>query len=278
MAAFTTLAAWVTEPLGRMALAAGAAAVLTGLGALPFSSHHQKRPRLVGLADALAAGVMLGAGYLLMRGALQSWNFGAIGGAALGVLYTTWVQRRALSAQASQNLEGETGSDQAAIASGASELPGASDASEPKVDRHVVLRQALHSSSEGVAIGVAAAFDLRLGAFVLAALALHNIAEGVALSSVLHRRGHSRLRAAWLCVAAKSAQPVLAVTVFALFSSPSSSVELAALGLGFGAGALVFLVLTELLPESYRLTDHRAIATLVTVATGAVLFLEDFFR
>ena len=125
-----------------------------------------------------------------------------------------------------------------------------------------------------MAIGVAMVLELRLGIFLALALAVHNVAESMALTEILRRRGIAVSAAAGLCVVAKITQPVLALAAFAL--APVMT-ELLPGALGFAAGCMVFLVLTELLPASYRRASKLPVGVLVSVAAGALLLLEHVF-
>lgn len=236
-----------SEPVLIVLVASTLAAAVSAFGALPFASERS-RPRLVGAAEALASGLMLGAGYLLVANGLDRGELSALVGAAIGVVYTYLVQTYA----------GTIGLEPEDALSGQG--------------YRFLLQGALHSASEGVAIGVAMLVEIRLGLFLAAALALHNIAEGVALSGLLRRNGMGTGEAAGLCVVTKLTQPLLALAVFAL--APLLAARLA-VPLGFAAGALLFLVLTELLPDSYPRIHKAVIASLVTLAAGAVVLIED---
>jgi zinc transporter ZupT len=136
----------------------------------------------------------------------------------------------------------------------------------------VLLQNALHSAAEGLAIGLAMVVDLRLGIFLALALAVHNVAESMALTEILRRRGMTVSEAAGLCVVAKSTQPVLALAAFALAPAMTGLLPAA---LGFAAGCFVFLVLTELLPASYRRAAKLPVGVMVSVTAGAMLLLEN---
>jgi zinc transporter ZupT len=148
----------------------------------------------------------------------------------------------------------------------------------------VLLQYALHSAAEGLAIGIAMVLERRLGIFLALALAVHNVAESMALTEILRRRwpmgaaggggGMTVSEAAGLCVVAKSTQPVLALAAFALAPVMTGLLPSA---LGFASGCLVFLVLTELLPASYRRASKLPVGVLVSVAAGALLLLEHLF-
>jgi zinc transporter ZupT len=138
----------------------------------------------------------------------------------------------------------------------------------------VLLQNALHSAAEGLAIGLAMVVELRLGIFLALALAVHNVAESMALTEILRRRGMTVSEAAGLCVVAKITQPVLALAAFALAPAMTGLLPAA---LGFAAGCLVFLVLTELLPASYRRAAKLQVGVMVSVAAGAMLLAEHVF-
>lgn len=235
------------EPVLALLLYSGVAAAMTALGALPFALGRPPGPLRVALAESLAGGLMLGAAYLLVDRGLEVGVWPVLGGATLGVAYTWWIRRYA----GLQDLD-------------AGSVEGAERGYK------LILRNVLHSASEGVAIGVAMVLDPRLGVFVALALALHNVGEGISLTAALGERvaaGH----AAGLSVASKISQPLLALAAFAL--APALAGFLPA-GLGFAAGALLFLVLTELVPDAYERAPALGIALVVSGAAGGVVLLE----
>jgi zinc transporter ZupT len=203
------------EPVLAVLLFSSLAALLAALGVVPFAAGRQPSPVWIAGAYALASGLMLGAGHLLMSRGLERGAFAVVAGS----------DRRPETA----NQEG--------------------------LGYKLLLESMLHATAEGVAIGVAMVLEIKLGVFVALALAVHNIGEAMALTDALRRRGVSIGAAAGLCVGTNVPQPLLALAVFAL--EPVLGALLPA-ALGFAAGALVFLVLTELLPASYeRAGGHR---------------------
>lgn len=231
------------------ALAAGASA----LGALPFAFGDGPRQVWIGAAYALASGFMLGAGYLLMSQGLAREALFAVLGGGLGVAYTWWTQAYPGTDRLEVSPEGEVGRD---------------------AGYKTILQSTLHAASEGVAIGVAMVVDVSLGIFMALALAVHNVGEGMALTAVLRQRGMTVGESAGLCVVTNVTQPLFAVVAFAL--SPALGHFLPA-ALGFAAGALVFLVLTELAPASYERASRTLVATLMSISAAAVVFLEHLF-
>ncbi len=241
------------EPVLAVLLFSSLAAALAALGAAPFAGGRQPAAAWIGGAYALASGLMLGAGHLLLSRGLERAGLTVVAGAALGVVYAHGIKRYTGTHVVDRRPE-------AANAVG--------------LGYKLLLENGLHSAAEGVAIGVAMVLELKLGIFVALALAVHNIGEAMALTDTLRRRGISTGEAAGLCVGTNVPQPLLALAVFALAPVLGGLLPAA---LGFAAGALVFLVLTELLPASYQRAPGELIALVVSVAAGAVLLLEDFF-
>ncbi|MFQ5946992.1 MAG: ZIP family metal transporter, partial [Anaerolineae bacterium] len=137
----------------------------------------------------------------------------------------------------------------------------------------VVLLNSLHSASEGVAIGVAMVVSLELGIFMALALAVHNIPEATTLCAVLRSRGVRLGDAVGLAVTTNVSQVLLAVITFAIVSAAPAVLSWS---LGFAIGALIYLVMVDLLPESYRRAGHTSIALLTSVAMGVVVLLKGF--
>jgi ZIP family zinc transporter len=242
-----------TEPVLAVLLFSSLAALLAALGVLPFATGRRPSAVWIAGAYALASGLMLGAGHLLMSRGLQRGAASVVAGAALGVLYAWWIKRYTGAHVVDRRPEA---------------------ASEEGLVYKLLLENMLHAAAEGVAIGVAMVLEIKLGVFVALALAVHNIGESMALTDILRRRGISLGEAAGLCVGTNVPQPLLALAVFALAPVLTGLLPAA---LGFAAGALVFLVLTELLPASYERARGTVIALVVSAAAGAVILLEDFF-
>jgi zinc transporter ZupT len=136
--------------------------------------------------------------------------------------------------------------------------------------RRAVVASALHSAAEGIAIGAAAALYPAFGLFLVLTFALHNVSEGAVLGSAIADRGRSAWSVARSAMLARTGQPALAaVALLVIRGAP----VLQPWALGAAAGALLYLVLAELLPGSYRLTGRTSIAVVVSVAAGIVALL-----
>ncbi len=242
----------LTPAVGLVFLYGLITAAATGLGALPFLFMRRVSPGNVAIANALASGLMLGAcSGLLLEGARYGVRQTVIGGAA-GVAFIL-VGERLL---ASRDVE-----------FGALRGAGA---------RQVLLVLAvmtLHSFSEGIAVGVAFGGGAKLAALITIAIAVHNIPEGLAISAVMRPKGSSVLACAGWSVFSSLPQPLMAVPAF-LFVEAFQPVL--PYGLGFAAGAMVFMVFLELLPEAYEHASATAIGLWVSASLGAMILFQRY--
>jgi zinc transporter ZupT len=90
------------------------------------------------------------------------------------------------------------------------------------------------------------------------------------LTSILAGRGVRVGHSAALAVAVNANQVLVAVVTFAVVGALPFLFPWA---VGVSVGALVYLVLAELLPESYQQAGHTGIALVTLVAMGIVVAL-----
>ena len=210
---------WVT-------LAALVTALATGLGALPFAFVGTMSRRWLGVSNAIASGFMLSAsGLLLIEGAIR--GIGRVTAGALAGAVFIYATHRLIGGQE--------------LSFG--ELRGA-DARKAVL---IIAVMTLHSFSEGVGLGVAYGGGAELGVFITIAIAIHNIPEGLAISLVLVPRGTPVRAAAGWSIFSSLPQPLVAAPAFLFVEQFKPFLPV---GLGFAGGAMVWLVVAELLPEA----------------------------
>jgi len=126
----------------------------------------------------------------------------------------------------------------------------------------------VHSFPEGVAVGVSFAelgladvasgetvtvADLTLlvlAVFMTVAISIHNVPEGIAVSIPLRSMGVGEWRIVWWAVFSSLPQPVGAVIAYYFVTLAR---QVLPIGFGFAAGAMVYLVLMEFIPEALDL-------------------------
>lgn len=125
----------------------------------------------------------------------------------------------------------------------------------------------IHSFPEGVAIGVSFAelnFNIPdalqllgftiplLAVFMTVAISIHNIPEGVAISIPLQAMGVSKWRMVWWAIFSSLPQPIGAVIAFYFVRLARQFLPF---GFGLAAGAMIYLVLTEFIPEALEIGE-----------------------
>jgi len=143
----------------------------------------------------------------------------------------------------------------------------------------LVLAITLHNIPEGLAVGVAfgaLASDLPAtslaGAVALAlGIGIQNFPEGTAVSVPLRREGFTRLKSFWYGQLSGVVEPIAGVlgAVAVILIKP-----LLPYALAFAAGAMIYVVVEELIPES-QLAKNTDIATMGAMVGFAVMMALD---
>jgi zinc transporter, ZIP family len=144
----------------------------------------------------------------------------------------------------------------------------------------LVLAITMHNIPEGLAIGVAfGAVAVGLpsatigGAIALAiGIGLQNFPEGTAVSMPLRREGMSQHKAFFMGQASGVVEPIAGVMGAYFVMSMQSILPYA---LCFAAGAMIFVVVEELIPESQRKTANIDFVTMATMVGFSVMMMLD---
>lgn len=232
----------------------------TGLGAVPFFFVPTLSDRVKGAFTAAAAGMMTAASVLQLlgeaAGMVEGWAIWEVGA---GVIFGAWCFMVA-SDWVRQNEHFDLG--------------GLRKAGGPTAIL-IVAALTIHSLPEGIAIGVAYGAtpetgDTAFGLSVALALAVHNIPEGTAITVALRGQGVSTLRCMGWAVVSSIPQPLAAVPaawMVWLFE------PILPAGLGFAAGAMMYLVVDELLEEAYVEAGHGLVAISFMCGLVAMMLL-----
>jgi zinc transporter, ZIP family len=212
-----------------------------GLGALPLLFPQLDVQRRMGLGYGLAAGLMFSASVynLLLPGlTLHSHVPGirqvllVLSGLLVGALMLSTMDRFLTPERLENSFFGRLGTRREVL---------------------IFLAMAFHSIPEGVAVGVGYASAQYLpeaeglGNYIALAIGIHNIPEGLAVAIPLRAGGASIWKCFWAAFLTSLPQPIAAVPAALLvwFFEPLM-IPL----LGLAAGAMIFLVIREMIPDA----------------------------
>jgi len=236
-------------------------AVSTGLGALPMAVVKTANQFYLGLSNAMAGGMMTAASAALImegielgvdeRSPVTPAQCVALG-AAIGVAFIA-ISQRVLDGVGDVHL-------------------GILEGIDARRALLIVVVMTLHSFSEGIGIGVSFGEQLgstHLGMLITTTLAVHNVPEGFAVSIVLVSKGMSVWGAALWSVMTSIPQPVMAIAAY-LFVDLFVFIQ--PIGLGFAAGAMLWVAWVELFVEA-----HEACGLVPTASMGSVAAMVMYY-
>lgn len=255
------LQAQYPEPVFEAFLAGLMAAVATALGTLPVWFSQRLSERVLDSLFGFGAGVMLAAvSFSLIVPGIEvarttgsgPWGAGAIagGGILLGAAVLLLVERAVPHEHFIKGVEGQR-------------------AQTLRRSWLFVFAIVLHNIPEGLAIGVAYAGSHTANASTLATgIAIQDIPEGLVVSVALIAAGYGRAVAIAIGMLSGIVEPMAAVLAAMVVGV---SEQLLPWGLAFAAGAMLFVISHEIIPESHR-KGHEAFAT-AGLMLGFVLML-----
>ena len=229
--------------------------VATGLGAVPFFFLPKLSETWSRWGYAFASGVMLSASVFdLLMPAVQRGSYSqALTGLVVGTLLFL------ASEQWLGDQEPHVGT-----------LRGASA-------RRVLLILGtlfIHSFPEGVAVGVGYGAEdqgTRLGLLLALAISIQNIPEGLAVALPLKAEGVSTWRCVLWAIFSSLPQPIAAVPAVLAVSVFQ---QLLPYALAFAAGAMGFLVFTELIPEGLEGGDRETVGSIIALGFIVMMALH----
>ena len=232
-------------------IAATITALATGLGALPFLFLRNVSLYWVSIANAAAAGLMFAATHGLIAEGIALGPARLILGILAGLA----------GILAAKHYLGNHGAVEIA------DLKGL-DARRAFL---IIAVMTAHSFAEGVGVGVSFGGSQALATFITAAIAVHNIPEGLAISLVLVPRGTPVWQAALWSIFSSLPQPIAAVPAY-LFVETFHAVL--PVGFGIAAGAMIWMVFSELIPEANEHASPSAVGVVVTLCFASMLAFQ----
>ncbi len=142
----------------------------------------------------------------------------------------------------------------------------------------LVLAITLHNIPEGLAVGVAFGAvsaglpSASIGGAIALAIGLQNFPEGTAVSMPLRREGMSRRKSIFLGQASGVVEPIAGVLGACFVLKMQNILPYA---LCFAAGAMIFVVVEELIPESQRKHANIDFVTMTTMAGFTTMMILD---
>lgn len=255
-----------SDPLSMGILASLLAGTATGLGSLPIFFKKDFTRRTLDLMLGFAAGVMLAASsFSLLVPAFEDpqvhtagWTgvFTIVGlGFMLGASFVYITDKKLPHEHFKKGPEGPSS----------------------KLGRVwlLIIAITIHNFPEGLAVGVSFGGDeVITGISVAVAIGLQNIPEGLAVAAPLVREGYSRKYAAGLALLTGLVEPIggilgVTVVVFAAGLLPY--------GLSFAAGAMVYVVGDEMVPESHSGGNERLATWGLMVGFFIMMSLDNVF-
>jgi ZIP family zinc transporter len=232
--------------------------LLTAIGTLPVLFFRSAPRRLMDAMMGFAAGVMVAAScWSLLVPAIESGGVaaatvGLLGGAAF--LYA--------ADQLLPHLHGE--------------FPDEASAEGPHVawqrSALLMIAMTLHNFPEGMAVGVSfGGGDTGAAAALAIGIGLQNVPEGLAIALPLRYGGMSRGRAFFWGQLSAAVEPVAGVLGAALVLTSSAFLPY---GMAAAAGAMLYVVVEELIPETVR-SGTPDVATLGFIGGFAVMMALD---
>ena len=240
------------------------AGLMTGVGALPVLFGREVAVRRADLMLGFAAGVMLTASFFSLilpaietveaRGGTVLWAaLVASAGIALGTAFVAWLNR----VLPHEHFEvGQEGADPGALAR----------------IWLFVLAITIHNLPEGMAVGVGfGSGDFANGLTLAIGIGLQNAPEGLAVAVALVGIGYGPLRAFLVALLTGLVEPLggLAGAAAVHFMAP-----LLPWGLAFAAGAMLYVISHEIIPETHRHGHQDAATTGLTIGLIVMLILD----
>jgi ZIP family zinc transporter len=234
-----------------------AAGLATGAGALPVLFTRRVSDRLLDTMLGFSAGIMLAATFfsLLVPAIDLAGIWVAVSGLALGAIVLHLIDRLVPHFHPAMGAEGPS-----------------SRLSQVWL---FALAITIHNFPEGLAVGVSfGSGDAAAGFVVALAIGLQNMPEGLAVALPLLREGYSRRRSLWFGTLTGLVEPVGGLLGAALVSVFHPILPWA---LAFAAGAMLFVISDEIIPESHRKGFEREATFGLIVGFIIMMILDCLF-
>jgi len=133
----------------------------------------------------------------------------------------------------------------------------------------------LHNFPEGLAVGVGfGGGDIAAGTALATGIGLQNMPEGLAVAVALMRENYSRSQALWIATLTGLVEPIGGVIGATAVSVAHPILPFA---LAFAAGAMLFVISDEIIPETHSRGNERLATFGVMVGFLVMMALDNLF-
>jgi ZIP family zinc transporter len=242
-------------------LASLAAGLAAGVGALPIFFKREVSAKTLDAMLGFAAGVMLAAtAFSLIVPAIEYGGGGvrgaliAVVGILLGGIFLDLADRYSPHTHFISGPE------------------GSSSSSDLRKIWLFIIAITIHNFPEGLAVGVGFGHgDLANGLTLAIGIGLQNLPEGLAVALPLIRERYTALQAFLIALATGLVEPVGGIIGITLVQIAQPILPLA---LAFAAGAMLFVISDEIIPETHRRGFERVATYAVLIGFVVMMFLD----
>lgn len=228
----------------------------TGLGVLPFIFIKNISSKVFGFLAALSGGMMLGASFIvIVDEGFKSSVWLTLLGLIIGAYFVYYTSEKI----GDHDIKFENLSKR-----------------DARIAFLTFLILFIHSFPEGVAIGMAfnGSEPIKLGTIMSAAIAIHNIPEGLMIALTMYPRGVGLFKCFIYAVLSSLPQPLAAVPSYFIGHIFWWTIPL---GFGFAGGAMIYLTISEILPESLEKTNKNIVSFSFILGIVMITFLTKLF-
>lgn len=243
--------------MNEMIIGSLLSAMATGIGAIPIlffkNMNHRKRDGIL----AFTAGVMLSASlYSLIPESLAQSNFIILLiGLLLGAGVLSILEEKLPHIEMTHEREEKKGLQHQTLL--------------------IIAALVLHNIPEGLSVGVSYASEqVELGPVIALAIGFQNAPEGFLVALFLIQEKMNRWKA--LMIATLTGMIEMVASLFGYGISRLVE-EIVPMGLAFAAGAMLYIIFVELIPESHGDGNHKPSTYSFIVGIVVMLFIVEIF-
>jgi ZIP family zinc transporter len=250
------------SPVAAGSLGSLTAGLMTALGAVPMLFMARTSARTQGMLLGFAAGVMLAASFfsLIIPGVDSLTEHGATRAVAAGSMAAAVLIGAALVGLLNRFAPVHM------LAIG----PAGSPALAQRIWLFIIAIT-LHNFPEGAAVGVSFGGGTQQGLATMLGIGIQNVPEGLAVAAAMASLGYGRRAAFLAALASGLVEPIGGVIGASVVAFLPGALPW---GLGLAAGAMIYVVTAEIIPEVQRdAKDQRAMIGLMIGLVG-MMFLD----